>query len=165
MLRTRRPVRPQITQDVAAKACGWWGFTLLEMVVALLIFAAAGMALYGLLSTNLITLTRVQDVLRQTPVVREAMERLTTVNPWREDEGQFEVDGFEVAWTARLVEPMRQGQTALGMPGPFNVGLYEVEFELRQEGRAIGTWRLRQVGFEDMRGPAPGAAYVGGLPR
>ena len=165
MPRTRRPVRPQITQDAAAKASGRRGFTLLEMVVALLIFAAAGMALYGLLSTNLITLTRVQDVLRHTPVVREAMEQLATVNPWQEDEGQFEVDGFEVAWTARLVEPMRQGQTAFGVPGPFNVGLYEVEFKLRQEGRAIGTWRMRQVGFEDMRGPASDTTYVGGLPR
>ena len=155
----------KITRNVVAKARGRRGFTLLEMVVALLIFAAAGMALYGLLSTNLITLTRVQDVLRQTPVVREAMEQLTTVNPWQEDEGQFEVDGVEVAWTASLVEPMRQGQTAFGVPGPFNVGLYEIEFVLRQEGRAIGTWRMRQVGFEDMRGPAPGTTYVGGLPR
>ena len=153
MPRLRWPVRARCAHEVAAKAFGRRGFTLLEMVVALLIFAAAGMALYGLLNTNLITLTRVQDVFRQAPAVREAMERLATVNPWREDEGQFEVDGFEVAWAARLVEPMRQGQTAFGVPGPFNVGLYEMEFELRQEGRAIGTWRMRQVGYEDMRRP------------
>ena len=140
-----------------AEAFGRRGFTLLEMVVALLIFAAAGMALYGLLNTNLITLTRAQDVLRQAPAVREAAERLATVNPWRQDEGRFEVDGFEVAWSARLVEPMRQGQTAFGALGPFNVGLYEIEFEMRQEGRAIGTWHVRQVGYEDMRSPTPGA--------
>ena len=149
-----RTRRARTRRNSVAKAFGRRGFTLLEMVVALLIFAAAGMALYGLLNTNLITLTRVQDVLRQAPAVREAMERLATVNPWREDEGVFEVDGFDVAWTASLVEPMRQGQTALGVPGPFNVGLYEVEFELRQEGRAMGTWRMRQVGYEDMRQPA-----------
>ena len=131
------------------------GFTLLEMVVALVIFAAAGMALYGLLSTNLITLTRAQDVSRQAPVVREAMERLAAVNPWQQDEGRFEIDGFDVAWTARLVEPMRQSQTAFGVPGPFNVGLYEVEFMLRQGDRAIGAWRMRQVGYEDMRTPKP----------
>ena len=131
------------------------GFTLLEVVVALVIFAAAGMALYGLLSTNLITLTRVQDVSRQAAVVRQTMERLAVVNPWRQNEGQFEVDGFEVVWTARLVEPMRQSQTALGVPGPFNVGIYEVELTLRQGDRTMGVWHMRQVGYEDMRTPKP----------
>ena len=158
----RWSVCPQTTHDVVAKACGRRGFTLLEMVVALLIFAAAGMALYGLLNTNLITLTRVQDVLRQAPAVREAMERLATVNPQQQDEGGFEVDDFEVAWTARLVEPMRQGKRPLAYPGPFNVGLYEIEFELRREGRAMGTWRMRQVGYDDVRERAPGAGTLGG---
>ena len=129
------------------------GFTLVEMVVALTIFAAAGMALYGLLSTNLITLTRVQDVNAQAPAVRDALQRLKGVNPWQQAEGGFETNGFEVAWQARLVEPMRQSQTALGVPGPFKVGLYDVEFELRQEGKAIGAWYTRQVGYEDMRVP------------
>ena len=129
------------------------GFTLVEMVVALAIFAAAGMALYGLLGTNLITLTRVQDVAGQALAVRETMERLASVNPWEQAEGSFETNGFEVAWQARLVEPMRQSQTAFGIPGPFNIGLYEMEFELRREGEAAGTWRMRQVGYEDMRVP------------
>ena len=129
------------------------GFTLVEMVVALTIFAAAGMALYGLLSTNLITLTRVQDVNSQAPAVREALQRLKGVNPWQQAEGGFETHGFEVAWQARLVEPMRQSQTAFGVLGPFNVGLYEVELELRQDGEAVGSWRMRQVGYEDMRVP------------
>ena len=129
------------------------GFTLVEMVVALAIFAAAGMALYGLLSTNLITLTRVQDVAGQAPAVREAMERLANVNPRQQAEGRFETNGFEVAWQARLVEPMRQSQTAFGVPDPFNIGLYEVEFELRRDGEAVGIWSMRQVGYEDMRVP------------
>lgn len=137
---------PRVRQSAA-------GFTLLEMVVALAIFAAAGMALYGLLSTNLITLTRVQDVTGQAQAVREAMERLANVNPWQQAEGRFETNGFEVAWQARLVEPMRQSQTAFGIPGPFNIGLYEVEFELRRGSEATGTWRMRQVGYEDMRVP------------
>ena len=133
------------------------GFTLLEMVVAMAIFAAAGMALYGLLSTNLITLTRVQDVSRQAPAVRAAMERLAAVNPWQQDEGRFEVDGFEVAWTARLVEPMRQTQTALGVPGPFNIGLYEVEFALRPRPGGPRDRRLAHAAGR-LRGHAPAEA-------
>lgn len=137
------------------------GFTLVETVVALVIFAAAGMALYGLLSTNLITLMRAQDVSRQAPAVREAMERLASMNPWQQDEGQFEVDGFRATWTARLVEPMRQSQTAFGIPGPFNIGLYEIEIEFRQDGQAVGVWRMRHVGYEDMRPPTRPARPAG----
>ena len=38
------------------------GFTLLEAVVAMAIFAGAGMALYGLFNVNLLSLGRAQDV-------------------------------------------------------------------------------------------------------
>ena len=134
------------------------GFTLLETVVALALFAIAGMALYGLLSTNLITLARAQEIMREAPVARQAMERLAVVNPMAEAEGAFALDdGVDVVWKASLVEPARNAQTAFGIPAPFRVGLYEIELELRREGRGVGVWRLRQVGYEDLRGPRPGA--------
>ena len=46
------------------------GFTLSETLVALVIFSAAAMAMYGLFNTNLIALARAHDVARQTPVGR-----------------------------------------------------------------------------------------------
>ncbi len=131
------------------------GFALLEAIVALVLFAAAGMALYALFNTNLISLLRVQDVSREAPVVRHAMERLAAIDPRRSDAGRFDVDGFAVAWTARPVEPVRQGQNTLGVLGDFEVGLYEFEFEVTEDGRRLGTWRMRQVGFEKVRGFAP----------
>ena len=131
------------------------GFALLEAIVAIVLFAAAGMALYGLFNTNLISLLRVHDVSREAPVVRYAIERLQAVDPRRTEAGQFRVDGFDVTWSARLVEPVRQGQNGLGVLGDFEVGLYEIEFDIADAGRPLGTWRLRQVGFEKVRGFAP----------
>ena len=131
------------------------GFALLEAIVAIVLFAAAGMALYGLFNTNLISLLRVHDVSREGPVVRYAMERLSAVDPRRSEAGSFEVDGFEVTWTARLVEPVRQGQNVMGVLGDFEVGLYDIDFHITDHGRRLGTWRLRRVGFEKVRGFAP----------
>ncbi len=128
--------------------------------MALVIFAAAGMALYGLFNTNLISLLRVQDVSREAPVVRYAMERLSAVDLRRSDAGGFEFDDFDVAWSARLVEPVRQGQNGLGALGDFEVGLYEVEFVVSERGRTLRTWRMRRVAFEKVRGlDAPEAFF------
>ena len=128
------------------------GFSLLETVVALAIFAAGAMSLYGLFNTNLIALERVQATTEHLPAARNAIEVLSTVNPWHQSEGQFEVDGFQVVWAARLLEPVRHGQTVVGMMGGFDLGLYEIEFVIADGERRLGTWQMRSVGYERIRG-------------
>jgi len=128
------------------------GFTLLESIVALAIFAASGMALYSLFNTNLIALNRTADVSRQVAVVRNAMDYLSFVNPHDTPDGEVELGGVGVAWTSVLVEPVRQGRGPNGGLGMFNVGLYEVEFVVTDDGRSLGTWRLRVAGYEKVGG-------------
>ena len=128
---------------------------MLEAAVSLAVLATVGMALYSLYNTNLLALLRVQDSSRQVPVVRHAMEYLSTVNPSEQQEGEFAFDGFDVLWQATLVEPKRKGQNAFGLVGYYDIGLYEVRFEITEQTRAVGTWSLRLVGFEDVRGPPP----------
>ena len=132
------------------------GFTLLETVVALAVFAAGAMALYGLFNTNLIALGRVQVTTEQLPVARTAIEVLASVNPWHEPEGEFEIDGRQVIWSARLVQPIRHGQTNAGIMAGFDFGLYDIEFTIADKGRRLGTWRMRSVGYERVRGLPPG---------
>ena len=131
------------------------GFSLLETVVALAIFAAGAMALYGLFNTNLIALGRSQATAEQLPTARNAIEVLSTVNPWHQNEGEFEVDGYQVAWAARLIQPVRHGQTNAGMMGGFDFGLYEIEFVIADRQRRLGVWRMRSVGYERVRGLSP----------
>ena len=132
------------------------GFTLLESIVALAIFAAAGMALYGLFNTNLIALNRTADVSRQVAVVRTAMDYLSAIDPRQQGEGEVELGDIEVVWTSTLVEPVRQGQNVIGGRASFDIGLYDVEFVVHHEGRALGTWHLRVAGYEKVRGLRPG---------
>lgn len=131
------------------------GFTLLEAAVALALFATVGVALYGLFNANLITLQRVQDSSRQVPVVRHAMEYLSSINPAEQKSGEFSFDGFDIRWQADLIEPVRKGQNAFGSIGIYEVGLYEARFDVTEEDRPVGTWRLRLVGYENVVGPPP----------
>ena len=127
------------------------GFTLLETIVAFVIYASAGMALYGLFNTNLITLTRVQDVSRQTLVVEHAIENLSSMNLQQEVAGQMQINEFTIPWTARLVQPHRQGQNVQGFRGYFQIGLYQIDFEVRDRQRSLGAYQLRVVGYEKVR--------------
>ena len=57
------------------------GFTLLETMVAMVVFAGAAMALYALFNTNLTALGRVHDASRQMTAARHAIEHLVGINP------------------------------------------------------------------------------------
>ena len=111
------------------------------------------MALYALFNTNLMALVRVHDVSRQMPAARHAIEYLSSINPREQDSGKVEIDGMEVVWSARLVQPPRDSQTLTGGRGYYEVGLYEVEFAMSDGDRSLGTWRMRVPGYEKVREP------------
>ena len=148
----QRPARHRVV-GVARRVVG---FTLLESIVALAIFAAAGMALYSLFNTNLIALNRTADVSRQVAAVRIAMDYLSSIDPRLRGEGEVELGEVDLAWTSTLVEAVRQGQNIIGGRADFEIGLYDVEFVVRHEGRLLGTWNLRIAGHEKVRGMLPG---------
>ena len=127
------------------------GFTLLEAIVAIAIFAAGGMALYGLFNTNLVGLGKAADVSRREPAVLAAVEHLASINIRFQPAGVLQVDGFDIAWSSNLVEPVRQGQTVEGFISSFEIGLYDVDLELSRNGRLDSTYRLRLTGYEKVR--------------
>ena len=127
------------------------GFTLLETAVSLAIFAAGGMALYGLFNTNLVGIGKAAEVSRREPAVLAAVEHLASINIREQPIGQLEIDGFEITWSSSLVEPVRQGQTVEGFRGSFEIGLYEVDIELSRNGRPDSTHRVRLAGYRKVR--------------
>ena len=127
------------------------GFTLLEAVVALTIFSAGALTLYGLFNTNLIALQRVRAVSAHLPAAQRAVAYLSAVNPYRQENGRLAFDDYEIVWSARLLEPARQGQNAYGRVGHYEVGLYRIEFTVSERGRPVGTYRLRLIGYEKVR--------------
>jgi general secretion pathway protein I len=130
------------------------GFTLLETIVALVIFSSSGLALYGLMNTNLQTLTRIQEVSFQVPVVKNSVEYLSSLNLQTEDQGEFVMNGFQVSWQAKLFEPQRRAQNPTGYKGYHKVGLYRVDFKIQDGGKLLGEYQLRLLGHELVAGPS-----------
>lgn len=130
------------------------GFTLLEAVVAMAIFAAAGMALYALFNANLISLGRAQDVTSQLPTVHRAMEYLSAIDPAQQPTGQIELGGYDVTWSSRLMEPVRESQTAQGYRGYHELGLYEITFDVSRLDALIASHRLRVISQRQVRWPS-----------
>ena len=109
------------------------------------------MALYGLFNNNLIGLGRAADISRLEPAVLRAVEHLSSINIREQPTGQLQVGGFDIAWSSNLVEPVRQGQSAAGFLGSFEVGLYDVDIELSRNGQRDSTYRLRLAGYLKVR--------------
>ena len=129
------------------------GFTLLEAVVAMAVFAAAGMALYALFNANLISLGRAQDATAQLPTVHRAMEYLSAIDPAQQPTGQIELGGYDVTWSSRLMEPVRESQTAQGFRGYHELGLYEISFDISRLDELVASHKLRVISQRQIRWP------------
>ena len=136
-------------------AAGSAGFSVVEAMVALVIFSGAAMAFYGLLNTGLVGLTRAEDTARQMSASRHAVEHLSAINPLEHESGKLQFDGLDIVWSAQLLEPVRLSQTVTGGRGHFEIGLFDVEFTVREEGRSLGTWQMRVPGYRKVQRVTP----------
>ncbi|MDX2299294.1 MAG: prepilin-type N-terminal cleavage/methylation domain-containing protein [Xanthomonadaceae bacterium] len=128
------------------------GFTLLEAIVALVIFSMGAFALYGWLSTSLHTLTRV-DAGRETLALQQsALDLVRTVNPMATPRGRREMAGALVEWNGELVEPARRGRSQVGGETFFEVGLYRLDVRVSQGEREVGRFEVRQLGYRQVGG-------------
>lgn len=130
------------------------GFTLLEAIVALVIFSMGAVALYGWLATNLHTLERVEASRERAATTRAALDVIRQVNPMADAEGGRDVGALRVEWRARALEPPRRSVTQVGLPGQFEVGLYELQVRVLVEGKERDAFPVRQVGYRFVGGRA-----------
>jgi general secretion pathway protein I len=129
------------------------GFTLLEAMVALVIFSLASMGIYGWINANLISLNRLADLAANEQVLNSAVERLKLVDMSKETEGAFNVDDYNVQWHADLVEPWHNGVTAAGAITIYDLGLYDVKLIFVKDGRERGHFSYRNTAYKKMREP------------
>lgn len=126
------------------------GFTLLEAIIALVIFSMGAFALYGWLSTNLHTLARVDAGREMLALQRSALDLVRGVNPMDTPRGRREIADLVVEWNAELIEPARRGRSQVGGATIFEVGLYRLDVRLAQNGRDVGEFSVRQVGYRQV---------------
>ena len=129
---------------------GTAGFTLLEAIVALVVFTMGAFSLYGWLATNVKTLERIQARRDVAQLRLSALDLMELVNPMSDPTGRRAVDRFEVRWQSRPLAPPRQGVTQVGLPTLFQLGLYEVDVRVLVQSREVDRFQLRQLGYRQV---------------
>lgn len=124
------------------------GFTLLEAIVALVIFSMGVLALYSWLGVNLKTLARVQERREVAALTSSAIDALRLVNPMKDPRGRREIGQLVMAWDSKPVEPARNAVTPVGLPTIFQVGLYALDVQLSVEGVDVQRFQVRQLGYQ-----------------
>lgn len=126
------------------------GFSLLEAIVALVIFSMVAMALYGWQSANLHTLRRAEAHARQNALSRSALSLLAQVNPMLTPSGERPLGPLRVQWLAHLLQPAKPGVSAVGVPDLFELGLYRMDVRVLDGSRLVTAFHVRQVGFKQI---------------
>ena len=131
------------------------GFTLLEAIVALSMFSAGSMALYGWYSTVMIGLVRAEEQLEVAEFMRNVDAYLGTLNLQGEVDGSYAANGFTADWSATLVEPKKEGTNIAGQIGYYRIGLYNVDIDVFRDdtGARVENLTTRLVGYEGVRVP------------
>ncbi|HBD20985.1 MAG TPA: hypothetical protein DC063_13495 [Arenimonas sp.] len=127
------------------------GFTLLEAIVALVIFSIGALALYQWQATNLRTLARMEDRAAQLALSRDALEVVRKLNPMLEPRGERALGDRTVAWRATEIDGPRTGRTPAGYPSLFDLALYDVEVSVLEDGEELTRFTVRQAGFRQVR--------------
>lgn len=127
------------------------GFTLLEAIVALVVFSLGAFALYGWLSTNMITLNRISERQQLEVAMDSALDLVRRSNPMETPTGQRKVGDFTVTWSATPVEPPKNGVDPSGGPSIFMVGLYDLDVRATRNGQQVHAFHVRQVGWKQVR--------------
>ena len=126
------------------------GFTLLEAIVALVVFTMGALALYGWLSTNIITLDRIRARQQMELTMHSALDLVRRTNPMETPDGQREVGNLRVSWSSVLLEPAKPNVVQSGRSGIFVVGLYQVSVRVSRNGQILQTFGVRQVGWKQV---------------
>ncbi len=130
------------------------GFTLLEAIVALVLVATVGMALFNWLNSTLNSLIRVQNAQQRTEAIHNALSFMDTVNPMLTPTGEANIGVYTFQWLATELTPPVDGVNQLGSQGLYKLALYQTNLTILYEQNPLTSLSLRQVGFEQVREPA-----------
>ncbi len=128
------------------------GFTLIEAIVAMVLIATTGMAMFSWINSNLITLNRVQETNAESAATANVLDYMNTINPMLQPEGEADLGAYRLSWkSAPSVEPRDGAGYPYGI-SQFQLGLYDTQVSLYKPDRqAWFGFVLQQVGFKSVR--------------
>lgn len=128
------------------------GFTLIEAIVALVLIATTGMALFGWINSNIITLNRVQEINAENAATLNAVEYMNNINPMTSPEGQTNLGPYRLSWKAEAATEPRDGANYPFGVSLYQLGLYQTKITLQKpDGQFWFTFTLQQIGYKKVR--------------
>jgi len=125
------------------------GFSLLEAIVAMVLIATAGLALFAWINGSFQSLERIQSSNARALAETNALQFMQTVNPMKDPAGKTALGNLNVEWKSRALAPPRTNLGSGEGPGPFTMALYEIDVSIEQlPDVPHDTFVIRQIGFE-----------------
>ncbi len=114
------------------------GFGLLEAIVALALLAGTGLALLGWIQQSLQSATRLRNAEQEARLLLSAQTLVELINPAEQAAGSLEASGLTITWQSQTVgPPVRNITFAEGRPGPWQIGLYKLTVNARDDSSAV----------------------------
>ena len=126
------------------------GFTLLEAIVALVLIATTGIALFDWINANLNSLRHIQQSQQRHEATRNALAFMETVNPYKNPQNEQTIGIYKISWEAQEVKTQKDDTSILKRMGIFEVGLYETEVTVMVKDTLLTRFTLRQVGYKQI---------------
>ena len=128
------------------------GFTLIEAIVAMVLVASFGMALFSWINSNIITLSRVQEATAESAATASVLDYMSTVNPMLTPQGNANLGQYRIAWTASAsVEPRDGTGYPFGI-SQYQIALYDTKIEVQKaDGQPWFVITLEQTGYKQVR--------------
>lgn len=141
------------------------GFSLLEVIVALVLLSSTGVAVFSWINQSLNTASRLRETLQASQLSLQSQALIADVNPAQQPNGRREAAGLVVEWTSEVVQPLRAGTTFLeGATGSWQVGLYRLTVVGQDPLRALRTeFQLLAVGQQKAGARAETSSTRNGL--
>lgn len=127
------------------------GFTLLEAIVALVVFSMGAVALYGWLGVSLEGLHATARAQDRAAAMQSGVEAMRRVNPMEDASGRLEIGEVSYHWQSRVLDGPRDSVGRLGAPTIFEVALYETDVVVRHGEDEVASFTIRQIGHRQAR--------------
>lgn len=132
------------------------GFTLLEAIVALVLVSGAGMALFGWINSNIMALSRIQEVNARSEATTNVLEYMDRVNPLLMPEGNASLGAYSIRWHTQATSNLTDGTSYPRGISLYQLALYNTKVTVRtSENQAWFELQLQQVGYKKVRSTPP----------
>lgn len=128
------------------------GFTLLEAIVALVIFASVGSSLYAWITVSLNGITRVEASRQRDEAIQAGLAMIEHVNPMAQPQGELDAGHYRVSWNSKTVESPRDGLLPAGAISLYKVGLWRMEVTVEGGDEPV-SFTTRKAGWQQARTP------------